>query len=145
MIGLFPLEQLISNPSLCNRFDQLSGGKRQLSVGDTSARARRVAQWAAQADDAALQTLTETARYLGIAIANIVWGLDADTVVIDTPITEAWHLVEPLLRQQLPDRDNLLKLPRLLLRPSALGGAAALIGAATLPLAAVFASIVPVS
>ena len=89
-------------------------------------------------DAAARQTLEEIARYLGIGIANVVWSLDADIVVIDGALTEAWGLVEPVLRKQLPGNRG-LRSRDLLVRPSAFGGEAALIGAATLPLSVVFA------
>jgi hypothetical protein len=68
-----------------------------------------------------------------------VWGLDADVVVIDGVITAAWHLIEPVLLAQMPDGDSLAGL-KVMLRPSTLGGEAALIGAATLPLTTIFAT-----
>lgn len=133
------LERLVSNPAICNRYSDLSGTRRQSNAGDTSARVRRIAGWAAGGDAQARRTLDETARYLGVGISNIVWGLDADTVVIDAAITEAWGLVEPMLLRQLPDNRELTGSRNLLVRPSAFGGEAALIGAATLPLSTIFA------
>lgn len=133
------LERLVSNPAICNRYSDLSGTRRQSNGGDTSARVRRIVEWAAGGDAQARQTLDETARYLGVGISNIVWGLDADTVVIDAAITEAWGLVEPVLLRQLPGDRELTGSRNLLVRPSAFGGEAALIGAATLPLSTIFA------
>ncbi len=133
------LEQLISNPAVARRYLELSGARRMTSAGDTSARVRRIVGWAAAGDSAARQTLDETARYLGIGVSNIVWGLDADTIVIDGAITDAWRLVEPTVRRQLPDNPDLWGSRNLVVRPSAFGGEAALIGAASLPLKAVFA------
>jgi predicted NBD/HSP70 family sugar kinase len=83
--------------------------------------------------------LEEVAQHLAVGISNVVWGLDADAIVIDGPITEAWHMIEPLLRQQLPDDSDLWGSRNLLVRPSAFSGEAALIGAAALPLASIFA------
>jgi predicted NBD/HSP70 family sugar kinase len=80
----------------------------------------------------------ETARCLGIGISNVVWGLDADVVVIDGAVTDAWHLIEPVIREQL-DNESLAE-NDVLLRPSAFGGDAALIGAATLPFTTLFAT-----
>lgn len=133
------MEQLVSNPAICNRYSDLSGSKRSSNASDTSARVRRIAELAGGGDVAARQTLDEIARDLGIGISNIVWGLDADTVVIDAPITEAWSLVEPVLRRQFPDNSELWGSRNLLLRPSAFGGEAALMGAALLPLSLIFA------
>ena len=81
----------------------------------------------------------ETVRCLGVGISNVVWGLDADVVVVDGAITDAWHLIEPMIREQLPEGESLAGL-HVLLRPSALGGNAALIGAAALPFNTVFAT-----
>jgi predicted NBD/HSP70 family sugar kinase len=131
------LERLASNPALCERYSALSGRGRAAS-GDTSTRARRIVQLA-ESDTPARQALIETARCLGIGISNAVWGLDADVVVIDGAITGAWHLVEPVLTAQMPDADSLAGL-KVMLRPSALGGEAALIGAATLPVTTLFAT-----
>jgi predicted NBD/HSP70 family sugar kinase len=131
------LERLASNPALCERYSALIGERRSAS-GDTSKRARQIIQLADR-DAAARETLAETARCLGIGISNAVWGLDADVVVIDGAITAAWHLIEPILLDQMPDGDNVAGLG-VLLRPSALGGEAALIGAATLPLTTIFAT-----
>ena len=131
------LERLASNPALCERYSALVGERRAAS-GDTSARVRRIVQLA-DTDAAAREALVETATCLGIGVSNAVWGLDADVVVIDGAITAAWHLVEPALLAQMPDAYNLAGL-KVLLRPSVLGGAAALIGAATLPLTTIFAT-----
>ena len=50
---------------------------------ETTARVREICRLAMEGDRAARQTLHETCRYLGIGIANVVWGLDADAVIID--------------------------------------------------------------
>jgi glucokinase len=123
---------------LCDRYAEMTGERRSAS-GDTFARVRRIIQAVADGDVAARESLTETALCLGVGISNVVWGLDIDTVVIDGALTGAWQLIEPVIREQLPDGDSLAGL-NALLRPSALGGDAALIGAATMPFAPVFAT-----
>lgn len=131
------LERLASNPAMCERYSALLGERRSAS-GDTSARVRRIVQ-SADNNAAARKTLIETARCLGVGISNAVWGLDIDVVVIDGAITGAWHIIEPVLRDQMPDSDTLAGL-KVILRPSTLGGEAALIGAATLPLTTIFST-----
>ena len=133
------LELLVSNLAVCNRYSDLSEAKRATSSGDTFARVRRIAELANSGDATARQTMEETARYLGVGISNIVWGFDADTIVLDGAITEGWRLVEPILRRQLPDYREVWGSRNLLVRPSAFGGEAALIGASTLPLSLIFA------
>jgi predicted NBD/HSP70 family sugar kinase len=132
------LEELSSNPALCERYAVMSGDRRSTASGDTFARARRIVQAAASGERAAVESLAETARCLGVGISNVVWGLDVDVVVIDGAITDAWNLIEPVIRKQL----NIESQPEInvLLRPSAFGGDAALIGAATLPFSTLFAT-----
>lgn len=132
------LERLASNPALCERYTNISGDRRSNASGDTFARVRRIVQAGADGDRAALKSVLETARYLGVGISNVVWGLDVDVVVIDAALCEAWPLVEPAIRDQL-DEESLAEI-NLIVRPSALGGDAALIGAATLPFTTLFAT-----
>ncbi len=138
------LERLISNPALCQRYSDVSGSRRQNNGGDTSARVRRIAALSMAGDPIATQIVAEASRYLGIGVSNMVWALDADAVVVDAAITDAWPQFGPILRQQLPDERELLGGHSLQIRPSAFGGEAALIGAATLPLARIFTGISPV-
>jgi predicted NBD/HSP70 family sugar kinase len=132
------LESLASNPALCERYATISRERRSAASGDTFARVRRIVQAATDGDRAAVNSVTETARCLGIGISNVVWGLDVDVVVVDGAICGAWSLVEPAIRDQL-DNESLSEI-ELILRPSAFGGDAALIGAATLPFTTLFAT-----
>jgi len=131
------LERLAANPALCERYAAASHDRRSAASGDTFARARRIVQVAADGNRVAAESVVETARCLGVGISNVVWGLDADVVVIDGAICGAWSLVEPAIRDQL-DSESLAEIS-LILRPSAFGGDAALIGAATLPFTTLFA------
>ncbi len=137
------LERLISNAAICDRYAMLTGAWQVPATGDTSARVRRIVAWAKEGDAAAKQTIVETARYLGIGISNLIWGLDADSIVIDAVVAEAWQLIEPELRKQLPYDLDLWGPRNLLVKSSALGGEAALLGAAALPLSRVFAGTTP--
>jgi predicted NBD/HSP70 family sugar kinase len=133
------LESLASNPALCDRYAEMAGERRAMASGDTFARVRRIVQALADGDEVARKSLAATARCLGIGISNVVWGLDIDVVVIDGAITGAWQLIEPVIREQLTDDEELPEFTSLL-RPSSLEGDAALIGAATMPFAPVFAT-----
>jgi predicted NBD/HSP70 family sugar kinase len=129
------LERLVADPAVCDRYAAYAREHRS-ELGETTMRARRIVRMAADGDEAARRTLRETARYLGVGISNVVWGLDAEVVVIDGAVTSAWSLIERVLRNQLPDEPGM----HVLLRPSALGGEASLIGAATLPFTTVFST-----
>lgn len=132
------LEKLASDIATCERYRRLDGARRCPTTGDVSAGVRRICHLALAGDRAALKALQETARYLGIGIANVVWGLDPDAVIIDGAITEAWSLVAPIIADQFPDGSEFVNFRNLILRPSALRGQASIRGAAALPFQSLF-------
>jgi predicted NBD/HSP70 family sugar kinase len=132
------LEQLAADGALCRSYSNQENAQERGVNEDCSAFAQRIARWAVEGDPVARQALEETARHLGTGIANMVWGLDADVVVIDGAVTSAWQIAGPILRERLPDVYQASGLP-VILRPSALGGDAAVIGAASMPFSTVFA------
>lgn len=133
------VEELVSNPAVCRRYSEGKEEKKSPASGDTTARVRKMIEAALQGDAKAHRTLMDTARYLGIAIRNAVWLFDADAVVIDGAITAAWPQIKPILDDELPNHQEVWGARNLLVRPSALGGEAALVGAATLALPSIFA------
>ena len=142
------LEKLVGNPAVCERYNAMANIKSVTAKAETTGRVREICRWAAEGDRAARETLHETCRYLGIGIANVVWGLDADAVIIDGTLNEAWPLAAPWIAQQFPAGSEILNFRDLTLRPSALRGEAAMIGTATLPFLRLFstgerASLVP--
>lgn len=133
------LEALVSDLATCDRYSSLAGIKaRSSSSSSCTQQMRQICQLAMEGDPNARAAVTATARYLGIGIANAVWALDADAVVIDGTMTEAWPLVSATIRDQFPEGPMFLNFRNLVLRPSALGGEAAVIGATTLPFAPMF-------
>lgn len=139
------LERLISNRSLCERFAEVSGTKRPGNGPDATTRARRIVELANTGDEIAREVLQQTAGFLGAGISNLVWILDPDTIVIDGALTGAWAFVEPLIRRQLPENAELWGIRNIQVQPSALGGDAALLGAALLPLNLTFSRIGPLA
>jgi predicted NBD/HSP70 family sugar kinase len=134
------LEKLASSTALCERYSSITGARPSTGTGDSRARVRKICQLATAGDDAAREALAQTCRFLGIGLANVVWGLDADAVVIDGPINDAWNLVAPLIREQFPKPEDIRTFRNLVLRPSSLGGEASIVGAATLPFHGLFNS-----
>ncbi|RPI26266.1 MAG: ROK family transcriptional regulator [Acidobacteria bacterium] len=128
------LESLASNTVICDRYAELLGTARK-GGEETASRARQICYLAMQGDEPARQALVEACRYLGIGIANAVWGLDADMVVIDGIITEAWPLVSEAIRRQFPTERELSNFHHLVLRPCAFRGDGSLLGALVLPFA----------
>jgi Transcriptional regulator/sugar kinase len=134
------LEKLASSTALCEHYAALTGTRALPGASDSRARVRRICQLALGGDEAALGALVKTCRYLGIGLANVIWGLNADAVVLDAPINEAWPVVGPLIRNQFPKGEDIVTFRNLVLRPSSLGGEATIIGAATLPFRRLFTS-----
>lgn len=134
------LEMLTSYEALCSRYQALVNVPPRAAVGDYATRVRRICLLAMEGDEPARQAVLETARYLGIGISNAIWGLDADAVIVDGPLTEAWPLVAAAIRDQFPDGNQFVNFRNLILRPSALRGDAAAIGAIMLPFASLFSS-----
>ncbi|MEO8660150.1 MAG: ROK family protein [Bryobacteraceae bacterium] len=133
------LEALASDLATCERYNSLIGAKlRSTNPSSCSQQMRQICQLAMEGEGPARTALNTTLRCLGIGIANTVWALDADAVVIDGALTEAWPLVSAAIRDQFPEGPLFPNFRNLVLRPSALGGQAAVLGAITLPLAPIF-------
>jgi predicted NBD/HSP70 family sugar kinase len=127
------LERLASNVALCDRYADLSNSKSFAGSGNVTARVRMICHRAMNGEPAAQAAIQETCKYLGIGISNVVWGLDADTVIIHSGITEAWPLVAPAILDQFPEANQTITRQNLVLRPSLFGREASLVGVATLP------------
>jgi predicted NBD/HSP70 family sugar kinase len=134
------LEKLASSTALCKHYAAITKGRSLSGASGSRARVRKICQLALDGDKAARGALMKTSRYLGIGLANVIWGLNADAVVIDAPMNEAWSLVAPAIQHQFPKRNGIVTFRNLVLRPSSLGGEAAIIGAATLPFQSLFLS-----
>lgn len=126
------LEKLASNIALCERYAVLTKNKTSVPSGSVTSRVRMICHRAMEGDPAARAALEETVRYLGIGIANVVWGLDADMVIVSSSMNVAWKIVAPLLLDQFPESVQTITRNNLVLRPSSLGEEATLIGASTL-------------
>jgi glucokinase len=133
------LESLAANPAIVAKFVELSKD-RKIKSGETESRVRTICHLAMDGNPAAVRAIREGMRFLGIGIANVVWGLDADVVLIDGRITEAWSLVMPAIQEQFPPGREFSNFRKLILRPCALGQDAAIVGALTLPFVHLFAT-----
>jgi len=133
------LELLAANPAVVARYTSLSKDKKTRS-GETESRLRTICHLAMDGDPAAVQAIREGMRYLGIGIANMIWGLNADVILIDGAITQAWPLVSTAVQEQFPAGREFPNFRDLILRPGALGQDADTVGALTLPFVRLFAS-----
>ena len=132
------LERLASNVALCDRYAQLANSKSFAGSGNVTARVRTICHRAMNGEIAAQTAIQTTSKYLGIGISNVVWGLDADTVILHSVITEAWPLVAPAILDQFPEASLTVTRQSLVLRPSLFGREASLVGVATLPFQQMF-------
>ncbi|MPZ17800.1 MAG: ROK family protein [Luteitalea sp.] len=132
------LEQLVSNQAICARYAALTSDTAANTSGDSSARVRRICQAAINGDPQAHEALRETARYLGLGIANLMWGLDPDAVILWSTMDLVWPILLPLIQQQLPDLGHGPSFRSVQIRLSMLGEQCAAVGAATLPFSSLF-------
>jgi predicted NBD/HSP70 family sugar kinase len=86
----------------------------------------------------AIAALTETARYLGIGISNLIVGFSPEAVIVGGAITRAWPLIEKALTEKI-ERSVRRGLPSARILPSTLTGDPTLMGALSLVLASKFA------
>jgi len=94
---------------------------------------------ALRGDRNARAALKETARYLGIGIANLIQGLAPEAVIVGGPIVRVWSVIAEDLRASV-DSSICRGFPSTPIMDSALGSQPTLMGALTLVLASKFAS-----
>lgn len=92
-------------------------------------------------DKQAIESLTETAKYLGIGISNLIVGLSPQAVIVSGNITKAWDIVSKELLS-IAERSVRRDLPAPTIIASTLGDQPTLMGALSLVLAKKFASAV---
>jgi predicted NBD/HSP70 family sugar kinase len=91
-------------------------------IGEIIARARA-------GERCAVQTLEETAKYLGIGIANLVNGLNVPAFVIGGEIVEAWPLMESHIRTSVERHAFMEYVKNVSIAPASLGPQSSLMGA----------------
>ena len=90
-------------------------------------------------DPSAVETLHETARYLGMGLAPIIYALNPEAIVIGGKIAEAWPLVEEETLKSCAQRVSPLFLETTKIFASTLHVKPSLMGAIALVLAQNFA------
>ncbi|MBX7170777.1 MAG: ROK family transcriptional regulator [Pyrinomonadaceae bacterium] len=94
---------------------------------------------AEQGEKQAIDALRESAKFLGIGIANLIVGLSPQAVIISGNITKAWHIIKDEILS-VAERGIIRDLPHPSIMASTLGDQPTLIGALSLVLARKFAS-----
>jgi predicted NBD/HSP70 family sugar kinase len=116
-----------SDKATINRYMELrgSGGRRLTTM-------RRLIELVEAGDEAATESVRQTARYLGIGITGLINGLDPEVVVIGGQITKLWGLVEPIIVKETKRSLLAPKSRGVSVRPSAFEVRPSLKGALTL-------------
>jgi predicted NBD/HSP70 family sugar kinase len=128
-------EAFSSNYAAVARYNKLAerrDGKRTISM-------KKLVKRALEGEQAAMNALIETARYLGIGISNMIVGLSPEAVVVSGLITQAWPLIAAALEETVA-RSIRRGLPSARIVPSTLGDQPTLMGAVSLVLARKFAA-----
>ena len=89
-------------------------------------------------DRAAQTALTESARYLGVGISNLISGLSPEAIIIGGQIVRAWPLIVGEINQVVEENSCLVRTPVRIIA-STLGEQPKLMGALSLILATKFA------
>ncbi|MBS1833580.1 MAG: ROK family transcriptional regulator [Acidobacteria bacterium] len=131
-------EQLVSNSAVCQRYDAARGRTSVTTTSDTAAKVRKICQLAVHGDDVAAGVLQDIARYMGIGIANLAWGLNPEVVVVSSTLNAAWPLLADAIRSQFPNPGEWPSFRNLHVQRSALEDQGVLVGAATLAFSSVF-------
>ncbi len=94
---------------------------------------------AIKGEQSARTALKETARYLGVGIANLIQGLAPEAVIVGGPIVRAWPVIADDLRASV-DSSICRGFPSTPIMVSTLGSQPTLMGALSLVLAGKFTS-----
>lgn len=124
-------EAFASERAATARYNKLSGANRAPNFANLIDRALA-------GEEDAKTALTETARYLGIGISNLVVGLSPEAVIVGGAITRAWPLIEKALTEKI-ERSVRRDVPSARILRSTLSGDPTLKGALSLVLARKFA------
>ena len=128
-------EAFASERSALARFKNLSGGRN----GTATKSFGHLIDLALRSDGAARTALKDTAKYLGIGIANLIRGLAPQAVIVGGPIVRAWPVIETDIRKSV-ETTICRGLPSTRIIASTLGPEPTLMGALSLVLASKFAS-----
>jgi predicted NBD/HSP70 family sugar kinase len=127
-------EAFASERAALGRYQKLSR-----SNGSNDVNFAKLMELALRGERNARAALRETARYLGIGIANLIQGLAPEAVIVAGPIARAWPVIVDDLKASV-DASICRGFPSTPIMHSTLGSQPTLMGALSLVLASKFAS-----
>lgn len=107
-----------------------AGQETLLAAAGDDRDAARLAELAAGGDEAARRALDKAGTALGVALAGVVNLLDVDTVVLGGVYAPLAPWLGPVVQRELHSRVLTAQWSPVIVRPSLLGGSAAVVGAA---------------
>jgi predicted NBD/HSP70 family sugar kinase len=127
-------EAFASERAALARYQKLSRGN-----GSNDVNFAKLVDLALKGERTARSALKETARYLGVGIANLIQGLAPEAVIVGGPIARAWPVIADDLRASV-DSSICRGFPSTPIIGSTLGSQPTLMGALSLVLAGKLAS-----
>ena len=127
-------EAFASERAALARYQKLSRGN-----GSNEVNFAKLVDLALKGERTARSALKETARYLGVGIANLIQGLAPEAVIVGGPIARAWPVIADDLRASV-DSSICRGFPSTPIIGSTLGAQPTLMGALSLVLASKLAS-----
>lgn len=137
------LETLVSEPVMVRRAEELAREDREgilaasLAHGEGTA-VERVFEAARAGDTATLDMLNERARYMGIALANLVNVLNPELIVLGGVFAQGQDLLFPVVEKTMRQRAFARLGERVELQATSFGQQAGVVGAAALALSTFF-------
>lgn len=127
-------EALASEKASIKRFEKISGltSNREISF-------EQIIDLAHQKEPAAVKTLKETARFLGIGISNLIVGFSPQAIIISGNIVRVWNIIKKEINA-LAERSVRQEFQKTVIMPSSLGNNPTVMGSLSLVLAQKFAS-----
>ena len=94
-------ENKASDLSVVERYKEYSGNGININGGSIEQAMQQVINLAHGDNEPAVRALKETARYLGIGLANMHSGFDPEKIIVGGKIVQAWGLIEPIIATEL--------------------------------------------
>jgi predicted NBD/HSP70 family sugar kinase len=134
------LEAYAAEPATVQRYHRIRRSRRQ---GPEDAKipstVDEIVRLAAEGETEAMETLRQTAAYLGRGLVPVVYSINPEVIVLGGPIIRAWDTIQPVIRRELSARTSSYYLEHLTITPTTLAARPSLVGAIALVLARTFA------
>ncbi len=128
-------ESLASEKALRRRFAESGGAP--YAPGAEGALAKDIVESALRGNPAALEALTQNARYLSLGILGLVHGLSPQAIIVGGNVVRAWNIIEPIIREAVRSRYHIPGLAAVEITPSSVPNPPSLLGAVAVALSSI--------